>query len=98
MGGREGGREGGRLQAPSPCGIVPRADIRTCERLLLRFTCPCMPAVEFSAELETAWLLASLMGFAMDTIVYHTFSLLVASIVKLLVRALVLACFLPPVQ
>ncbi len=43
-------------------------------------------ALQFSWEVETAWLFASTLGFALDVLVYHTFSLLVRSVMKLLVR------------
>jgi hypothetical protein len=41
--------------------------------------------VKFPRELETAWLLASALGFTLDVFVYHTFSLFIRSITKLLV-------------
>ena len=42
-------------------------------------------AVKFPRAVETAWLLSSTLGFFLDVFVYHTFSLLVRSIMKLLV-------------
>ena len=43
-------------------------------------------AIKFPVEVEKAWLLASILGFALDVVVYHTFSLFVRSVMKLLVR------------
>ncbi len=42
-------------------------------------------AIKFPVHLEKAWLLASMLGFALDVGVYHTFSLFVRSVMKLLV-------------
>ena len=44
-------------------------------------------AIKFPVEVEKAWLLASILGFALDVVVYHTFSLFVRSVMKLLVGA-----------
>jgi hypothetical protein len=50
---------------------------------------PCAPlpiaAIKFPVQLEKAWLLASAIGFTLDVGVYHTFSLFVRSVMKLLV-------------
>ena len=50
---------------------------------------PCAPlptaAIKFPVQLEKAWLLASVLGFILDVGVYHTFSLFVRSVMKLLV-------------
>jgi hypothetical protein len=48
--------------------------------------CCCAPAIKFPVQLEKAWLLASFLGFTLDVFVYHTFSLFVRSVMKLLVR------------
>lgn len=63
------------------CCLAPYHDVALC---------PCTPwaalaAIKFPREVETSWLLASLLGFALDVFVYHTFSLLVRAIMKLLV-------------
>ncbi len=42
-------------------------------------------AIKFPVHLEKAWLLASMLGFALDVGIYHTFSLFVRSVMKLLV-------------
>ncbi len=42
-------------------------------------------AIKFPVHLEKAWLLASMLGFVLDVGVYHTFSLFVRSVMKLLV-------------
>jgi hypothetical protein len=44
-------------------------------------------AIKFPPQLETAWLLSSFLGFSLDVMVYHTFSLLVRSVMELLVGA-----------
>ena len=43
------------------------------------------PAIKFPTSVETAWLVSSALGFCLDVVVYHTFSLFVRSIMKLLV-------------
>ncbi len=58
---------------------------------MLALFCPraCAPlptaAIKFPVQLEKAWLLASVLGFTLDVGVYHTFSLFVRSVMKLLV-------------
>ena len=49
--------------------------------------CASLPtaAIKFPVQLEKAWLLASVLGFTLDVGVYHTFSLFVRSVMKLLV-------------
>ncbi len=45
--------------------------------------CSSSAAVKFPRSMESAWLLASGMGFLLDVFVYHTFSLLLKSVLKL---------------
>ena len=60
-----------------------------CPPPCLRCSAPCAPlptaAIKFPVQLEKAWLLASALGFTLDVGVYHTFSLFVRSVMKLLV-------------
>lgn len=42
-------------------------------------------AIKFSSDVEVSWLLASVLGFTLDVLVYHTFSLWVRAVMKLLI-------------
>ena len=49
------------------------------------FAMALLTAIKFSSDVEVSWLLASVLGFTLDVLVYHTFSLWVRAVMKLLV-------------
>ncbi len=43
-------------------------------------------AVRFPRNVESTWLLTAALGFLLDVLVYHTFTLLVKAVIKMMVR------------
>jgi hypothetical protein len=44
-----------------------------------------LTAVKFDPSTQQSWLIASALGFSLDVLVYHTFSLFIRSVMKFLV-------------